>query len=77
MGRGEIILMKRIRAMSTMVALTLLREWKATISLAIALYVAIPLVDFLESHRGSVTVYLTSNPASFGADIHGRLVIDH
>lgn len=40
--------MNRVYAAATVVFLTLLREWKATAGLLIALYVAIALVAFLD-----------------------------
>jgi hypothetical protein len=40
--------MARLYSAMTLVMLTLLREWKATAALLIALYIAIALVGFLD-----------------------------
>lgn len=40
--------MSRVYAAATVVFLTVLREWKATAALLIALYVAVALVAFLD-----------------------------
>lgn len=68
--------MKRLQTVTTLVALTLLREWKATAALVIALYVAIPLVSFLENPHGSISVDLTGNSGYFGVSLTGRIQVD-
>jgi ABC-type phosphate transport system permease subunit len=47
--------MARVYGVLTLVVLTLIREWKATTALLIALYVAIALVSFLD--RSMIWMY--------------------
>ena len=48
--------MARLYGALTLVVMTLLREWKATAVLLIALYVAIALVHFLD--RSEISVWI-------------------
>jgi hypothetical protein len=48
--------MARLYGALTLVVMTLLREWKATTVLLIALYVAIALVHFLDRSEVSVCI---------------------
>ena len=51
------------------------REWKAVAAVAIALYVAIPLVGFLESHTGSIGVSLSFESSYPTIYIDGELKV--
>jgi len=53
--------MTRVRTSFTFVGLTLLREWKGIMALAIAIYVAIPLVEFLDKDQHTLNVSLYTN----------------